>query len=850
MLLVALCLIGGSTIIFAQTVNWAMSSSGTYSGDMELSSNTSVVSVKLGNGTWAYNSTWGVEETGVGDNVKPTLTNNIPTAGNYLKIVPNVDIAMSLDTRSSANHNFVLVEESAPTTYIINVRDRYYKTYQLGTLASPLKAGKTYYAYSTGGANLGYRAFSATTIHPYTLHYVDDSATPVTIKSDVVYNGLYGSQVTASADDMAQITFDNNLYVYSSGNETITLGTGTNEITLVYSKVSSANYTIKYVDGEGNAIADDIVLESYVNAEVTASGENLPTYIKKNDVKYKYASGNTVLTVTSTEANNVITLVYNEASMYSYTIKTSLGGTITSGSDYENETVYYHYPQYVNNNGTLYSTGTDDTGVDNNGYKSKLVLDADNKLVTKTYSQAVTNVLFFAEGESIFTRGTGSNADTRLSMGAGGYASSKTAIVTLPAGTYNIKLVNRCNSTVTGKHKFYKGDEEEPFFSADGNGYNAERNTATPFVLDSPTTIYMQGGDNNNMVDWLCIHGSISNDVEIVGSLDFSNGYFGDFSDTPLWINAGETGYFKFVNVNNGGETYQNWEFFAATEASQNLTILRADKHINTGDGTITWDDYNTGTVVADLDKATVELTVTLNNGTLNFTANITKADGTEMSPYTYTQSGFEVSKLKLYVSCEGSWLELQKEAVKKTVSAAKWATYCGSNALDFSGVEGLTAFIVTGGADGKLTTTEVSSVPAGTGVLLKGAAGDYMIPIVASSATDVTGNKLTGVTTQTQIDAEAGYVLMNGSEGVAFYKNANAFTVGANTAYLPANFDATQGARAFFSFGDDATDIRLIENGELKKENSVYDLQGRRIDGSRMNSGIYIHNGRKVFVK
>lgn len=186
---------------------------------------------------------------------------------------------------------------------------------------------------------------------------------------------------------------------------------------------------------------------------------------------------------------------------------------------------------------------------------------------------------------------------------------------------------------------------------------------------------------------------------------------------------------------------------------------------------------------------------------------------------------------------------------VSKNITSAGWATYCSPYALDFSEVEGLTAYIVTGGADGKLTKSVVTSVPAGTGVLLKGAAGDYTIPVAASSATNVTGNKLTGVTTATQIAAEAGYVLMNGSEGVAFYKNAHAFNVGANTAYLPANF-ATNAARAFFSFGDDATGIRLIENGELKKENSVYDLQGRRIDGSRMNSGIYIHNGRKVFVK
>jgi len=198
------------------------------------------------------------------------------------------------------------------------------------------------------------------------------------------------------------------------------------------------------------------------------------------------------------------------------------------------------------------------------------------------------------------------------------------------------------------------------------------------------------------------------------------------------------------------------------------------------------------------------------------------------------------------------NWTLTKIANVSKTITSAGWATYCSPYILDFTNdIENLTdAYIVTGGAGGKLVTSSVKGkkVPANTGLLLKGL-GACVIP-VATTSDEISGNQLTGVTAETQIAAEAGYVLMNGSAGVAFYKNLNPFTVGANTAYLPANFDATQGARAFFSFGDDATGIRLIENGELKKENSVYDLQGRRIDGSRMNSGIYIHNGRKVVVK
>ena len=49
----------------------------------------------------------------------------------------------------------------------------------------------------------------------------------------------------------------------------------------------------------------------------------------------------------------------------------------------------------------------------------------------------------------------------------------------------------------------------------------------------------------------------------------------------------------------------------------------------------------------------------------------------------------------------------------------------------------------------------------------------------------------------------------------------------------------------------EDATGIRTIKNEKLKVKNeSVYDLQGRRISNNQLQKGIYIHNGRKVVIK
>ena len=185
--------------------------------------------------------------------------------------------------------------------------------------------------------------------------------------------------------------------------------------------------------------------------------------------------------------------------------------------------------------------------------------------------------------------------------------------------------------------------------------------------------------------------------------------------------------------------------------------------------------------------------------------------------------------------------------SVSKTISAAGWATYCSPYALDLTGaIANLNdAFIVTGGAAGVLTKTSVmgATVPANTGLLLKGK-GDCTIPVVASGTADVAANKLVGVTSNTEIAANAGYVLM-GTPSLGFYQNSNAFTVGANTAYLPADF-AGAGARTFFQLDAETTGINAIENAETV--NGIYNLAGQRV--AQPTRGLYIVNGKKIVVK
>ena len=171
------------------------------------------------------------------------------------------------------------------------------------------------------------------------------------------------------------------------------------------------------------------------------------------------------------------------------------------------------------------------------------------------------------------------------------------------------------------------------------------------------------------------------------------------------------------------------------------------------------------------------------------------------------------------------------------------YRTFASKYPTNWANVEGVTAYIAKV-ADSKVSFEKVTgAVPAGEGLLLKGADGTYNVPIVGEAA-DVT-NALIGVTKETVVNGDGIYVLMNGDSGVGFYKTtAESFTVGANTAYLPANL---AGARTFIGFDTETTGISEIAARENGQEN-VFNLQGVRV--AQPTKGLYIVNGKKIIVK
>ena len=196
-----------------------------------------------------------------------------------------------------------------------------------------------------------------------------------------------------------------------------------------------------------------------------------------------------------------------------------------------------------------------------------------------------------------------------------------------------------------------------------------------------------------------------------------------------------------------------------------------------------------------------------------------------------------------------------EKESVIKLNNTM--GTYCDASGLDFSNVEGLEAYTATGYASGEVTLTRVNYVPANTGIVLRGTAGVYEVPKQKVSA--YLTNLLKGTTSPITLNQTEGdmtnYILANGSKGIGFYKVASGGgTLAANKAYLqlPSNLSATR--HMMLRFEDEygqTTDIQyLYTSSDDETAPAIFDLQGRRVNGTMQQGGIYIVGGKKVIAK
>ena len=194
--------------------------------------------------------------------------------------------------------------------------------------------------------------------------------------------------------------------------------------------------------------------------------------------------------------------------------------------------------------------------------------------------------------------------------------------------------------------------------------------------------------------------------------------------------------------------------------------------------------------------------------------------------------------------------------AVSVEIGAAGAATFSSTEALDFTDVTTVAAYIAKEATSGNsaLEFTRVYKVPANTGLLIRNTGGEDAgtvsadVPVLAGEADNVEGNLFVAATEEIaslpSVDGEYTNYILNKKNGVLGFYKANGKKVAAGKAYL--KMLTGSGAAEFIGFDGEVTAIESLtaENAN----NEIFDLQGRRV--AKAAKGVYIVNGKKVVLK
>ena len=184
-------------------------------------------------------------------------------------------------------------------------------------------------------------------------------------------------------------------------------------------------------------------------------------------------------------------------------------------------------------------------------------------------------------------------------------------------------------------------------------------------------------------------------------------------------------------------------------------------------------------------------------------------------------------------------------------------ATLVSENALDFTDVTEIEAYVATAASAGTVTFNRVYKVAAETPLYLKAnAAVSVDVPVLDGDPETISTNLLKGSATNTtdlrSTDDTKYYVFGVLDDEAGFYpvSTTGTLTSAAGKAYLELAASQASLARSIRMVFDDVTGINTVKENEGNEtgDNIWYTLQGARV--AKPTHGIYIRNGKKIFIK
>ena len=181
------------------------------------------------------------------------------------------------------------------------------------------------------------------------------------------------------------------------------------------------------------------------------------------------------------------------------------------------------------------------------------------------------------------------------------------------------------------------------------------------------------------------------------------------------------------------------------------------------------------------------------------------------------------------------------------SVSEAGFATYATTNNVvvpEDENVKVMTVKVNAAGTAIELNEVKAGTViPAGTGILVKAAAGNHDFVVTSDKGEALANNDLKAATADKTSDGTKYFALTKIGDKVGFALVANGVVIPAGKAYLEVT--KSTGAK-FFGLDGEATGINSVKTA--KADGAYYTLEG--VKTTKPVKGLYIHNGKKIVVK
>lgn len=193
----------------------------------------------------------------------------------------------------------------------------------------------------------------------------------------------------------------------------------------------------------------------------------------------------------------------------------------------------------------------------------------------------------------------------------------------------------------------------------------------------------------------------------------------------------------------------------------------------------------------------------------------------------------------------------------------------CGYNSLYYNSYnlalpEGLTGYVISSFDEASATLkaeetySSTVAVPKGQAVIIKGTAGQEYTITSTDDADDAVTNLLKGSDTETELTASTdkylyffGYDSSNTPGFFMEVSGGQSLTCGAHKAYIELSYNAESSDAKAITLDFGTTDsINNISVNNSAESEAIYNISGMKVDGNKLQKGLYIKNGKKFIVK